>query len=703
MLWGLLALAVPVVVHLFNFRRPRVVLFSRAVLFSAIAQFVQRRLKLLRLLLLLLRLAVVGMLVVLFAGPVLRLSEGAQTAAESRVLILLDDSPSMQRTHELGPYWQQALQTAQAIIKQRTDGKTQFQVQPISGYRAGQPYVSSKAALAGLARQRISDNSTTTGQLFTKLKRDLQLSKQGEVGFASVVYLVSDFQQLMQADTAQVNWPQGTELMCVRVGGAQPALYVQRVSLADPILEVGKAPLLRVEIQNERSQAVPAATVRVVLEGSEVARGSVDLPAEGQAVVDIALPAGKPGWQTGQVLLDEASQGYAGSRHFTVYVPPVRKLLIAAPENANTYLKPALQTAYADASLTFITPRQLDEIPLANYNALILNGATEMSGGTADRIARWVHTGGGLLLFPPDDNMVNAEKGVGLLLQQLGAGSFSSVLAYEKPVEATLADRSHPLFKPIFLTRKDKPEQFESFAVRKLYGYQAPSGQVVSELVRTTNGHVVLAEVQCKKGRVFVASLPPTLAWSEWPVHHSFAPLIQRMASVLSQRSDTQLEYTLGQATEVRFATPRTDLIGLYRAEEQAGIPQQFAQNGEVLLDFGPLDLRAGVFRLVQRDSLLGKLAFNTSAQEASGVVATEPELRAYLAASGIPDVQFLQGKPEVVAAQATQLLGGIVLWKYFLIFVILILVAEGLIARYGVPVPKTTITPTSTPTLSAT
>ena len=95
-LWGLLALAVPVLVHLFHFRRYTTVYFSDVRLLSQMEEQRSTRSNLKRWLLLFTRLLIIFFMVMAFAQPILESdSSMIKSDVEGRELIIVDNSVSM--------------------------------------------------------------------------------------------------------------------------------------------------------------------------------------------------------------------------------------------------------------------------------------------------------------------------------------------------------------------------------------------------------------------------------------------------------------------------------------------------------------------------------------------------------------------------------------------------------------------------------
>ena len=94
-LWGLLALSVPILVHLFHFRRYTTVYFSDVRLLSQMEEQRSTRSNLKRLLLLFLRMAAIFFVVMAFAQPVFNQDQLLIDDANRHEVLLVDNSVSM--------------------------------------------------------------------------------------------------------------------------------------------------------------------------------------------------------------------------------------------------------------------------------------------------------------------------------------------------------------------------------------------------------------------------------------------------------------------------------------------------------------------------------------------------------------------------------------------------------------------------------
>src|SRR5512136_1813631 len=103
-LFGLAAAAIPILIHLLNLRKLKVVEFSSLRFLKELQKTRMRRLKLRQWLVLLFRTLLIVFLVLAFSRPALRGSVSALGAkrAASTIVVLLDDSPTMGMRNDHG-------------------------------------------------------------------------------------------------------------------------------------------------------------------------------------------------------------------------------------------------------------------------------------------------------------------------------------------------------------------------------------------------------------------------------------------------------------------------------------------------------------------------------------------------------------------------------------------------------------------------
>ena len=120
LLFGLVAAAIPLIIHLFNFRRPKRVDFSSLEFLKELQKTTMQRVRIKQWLLLLLRTLAIACLILAFARPTLTggLAGTLGGRANSSIALVVDNSLSRTLRDAAGAYLEQARDLATGLVDQ---------------------------------------------------------------------------------------------------------------------------------------------------------------------------------------------------------------------------------------------------------------------------------------------------------------------------------------------------------------------------------------------------------------------------------------------------------------------------------------------------------------------------------------------------------------------------------------------------------
>jgi len=104
-LFALLALAIPVIIHLFNFKRYKTLYFSNVPLLKRIKQESRKKSQLKQLLIMLARIMAIASLVIAFSRPYIPTGNRTANKGQQMVEIYIDNSFSMKADGEKDNCW----------------------------------------------------------------------------------------------------------------------------------------------------------------------------------------------------------------------------------------------------------------------------------------------------------------------------------------------------------------------------------------------------------------------------------------------------------------------------------------------------------------------------------------------------------------------------------------------------------------------
>ncbi|SHK30630.1 BatA domain-containing protein [Rhodothermus profundi] len=688
-LLALVAAAIPILVHLFHFRRPQRVAFSSLVFLKELQQTALQRLRIRQWLLLLLRTLALVCLVLAFARPVLRgpLASWVGGGKASVVGLVLDNSPSMAVRDAGGAYFTQARVIAAGILAQ-LDPDTRVCLVPVAGNAIAPEPVPRSVAEEQLRLLAIQHGARTLSAALRSASACVQ-----QVQAPAVLYVISDLQASMLVDSLEQFVPEPLPTLLIPVGGQTPAnLAITAVRIANRIIEQGQPVQIEATLANFGTAAANGVVATLALDEQRVAQASVDLPPGGSARVTFSTTPMRRGWLPGIVELLQPDALLEDNTHYLVlHVPEVRRLLVVAGAQARTdYLElafaPEIRQDRVRFEITRIDETALPATDLEEYDVVVLVGVHDLSSGEVAVLMRYVAEGGGVLFFPgADGRLADYQQ----LLTALGAGQIRGFVGNWRgatPI-ATFGrmDLAHPLFEGLFVRLPGQREvQAERPAVYFALNY-APGQGVEQTLIHMSNGLPLLQEVRHGQGRALLWTVAPDPAWTEWPLRGLFVPLLYRAVFYLAGGEEA-LQRTLeaGKPARVRLqsfpAAAIPELVGpdgqVYRADPERRGSVRWAR-------FEPGPARPGIYELRAGDQVVQRVAVNFDVAE-SDLRPESPEVavRQLQAQTGLSVtlLEIPEASPPVVAEALRKAQVGVALWNVFLGLALGFLVLEMLV-----------------------
>lgn len=676
-LWASLAVLIPIIVHLFNFRRPKRVAFPDISIVKEVKKSVVKRLRLRQWLLLLARCLAILALVMVFANPVWKRNPNVVVKGNTSVAVVLDNSYSMKAGNDKGEYWVQAQSLAREIIEAhaRTD---EFLVmtshEPRLHFNFGEQQVAVKELKSLVVRQNtrsLTDLLTNANDIFANASNQNRR-----------LYYISDFQKsTVLPDSAMISkLAPGLQLNLVPLSTRKLSnAFVADHQIATQIIEPGKQVNLKLTLVNDATDPVKNIGLRVVVGNENRPVTTEDLAPGATAVVDVNLMPKTSGWQAGYIEIDDHPVDYDNKRYFTFYVPFREKMLVVEGAPA-----PHLRLMFGGEILNqfevkFVSARDVAAENLDQYKSIVLVGVGEIPTGMQEKLNNHLKQGRSVLLFPGEKLVLNS---VNPFLQNLGVGSFSDYVETEVGLPASGVDLDHPVFEGVFQKDSQK-RKFDAPSIYKYYRFRPAQGTEQNVILATESKEPVLVETKLGSGLFYTFNFFPGASWTDFTLKSSGLALMVQLARVMNQTQQVQASMDLGAGGTYRVKTATRDVIRMTGAGQEI-TPEQFVQSGYVVLRFDRQNFPEGNYTLSQGTQVLEQIAFNVPDVESRLAAHSEQELRDFFEDRGVEGVEITPGIRGAIADTIQMQNEGLPLWKYFLAAAALFLLLEFLILRIG-------------------
>ncbi|MEM8897317.1 MAG: BatA domain-containing protein [Bacteroidota bacterium] len=678
-LWGLLAIAIPIILHFFNLQRPQTILFSNISFVKEVKKTVSRRLKLRQLLLLLSRILLIACLVITFARPVI-VKEDSENLSDNRsVAILVDNSYSMEAGNEKGPYFQQALNMSRNIIN-AYDRQDEFLIMTTSDPKLNFNFDEQETVQEELKSFAVKQNtlslpevSAITDEIFS---RSSNPNRQ--------LYVISDFQQstLFSDSSLSVSWNDSlTQVKLLPIATRKPSnVYIDQHQIRSQIIEKGKPVELFMKLVNDGEAPRKDLYINVVVNGKVSARDNINLDAGGVWENTLTLTPSESGWLSGYIEIDDYPITFDNKRYFSFYVPEQEDILVIEEERAAS-IRILYENLFDQFNPTFVSSRQIGSVDLNTYKSVILVGMSNLSSGFTERLISFLEQGGSMMFIPGSGmNLTSVNN----LFEELSIGSFGRLKSISDGQETEFVDLEHPIFEGVF-TEEDS-RQFDGPLIYQFYPFKSLKGSIQTKIMGLNRLEPILLEARANNGLCFIFTTFPEKAWTDLSVKTIFAPIVFRATQLMNQSQLVQSNQLIGNYQPKIVQTTLRENISLQLEDDPESSPiivEQYIQKNGTLLNFDQLELMEGNYLLEQGDILLEKIAFNISDEESRMEYVNANELEEVVSTQSDQNVEVVAANPSEIGTTISQEKEGIPLWRYFIWGAVAFLLIEGLLAKF--------------------
>ncbi|GIV37277.1 MAG: membrane protein [Cyclobacteriaceae bacterium] len=647
-------MAIPVIVHLFSFRKTQRVYFSTNRFLRQVQQATASRQKLRHLLVLAARLLFLFFLIMAFAQPYIPAPQ--QVTSTRTVSVYVDNSLSMsvpvsERERALDAAIQHAHRLAEVFPPDTRYRLLTNDFAPFSN--AFKTRSDFQELLSGI---RLSPISRSLNDIAVRLNNG---SPSGDF------YLLSDFQKSTLGDPANTAFADTSrQVYLIRFKLQNHGnVFADSAWLDNPFIIPGERNALHVRIRNTSQNPVEQLAVKLLNEGVQAGNTSVSVPALGVAEVRFNLPAAMTSFSRLEVRFND----YPAVFDNQLYVALNRLDRIRVVEIRDTGTPKFVQTVFGNTRLFVFHSFAASNLNYAAIQAadlVVLNQVNNPDAPLLENLRNYVRAGGTLLVIPGTTPQPAA-------ISQLAAVPVTKT--DEEKLEISDPDFNHPFFRNIV---EDRIDRLAPFQARRVIDW----GRDRAALLKFKNDNPLLSLLYQGNGRLYLLASPLHTEYTDLVTHFLFLPVMYRIAQS-GKKTLLKPYYSLAES-QVVLRTDSAMATGIVRLDgERALIPDQRTQGDRVVLELPRHTIEPGFYYAIREKDTLALLAFNADKRESYLEQHSEQSLAETLGNN--PHVRFIYGgaSGNFSSAFRDEYLGT-PLWRYALLLALLFLLAEILLLR---------------------
>jgi hypothetical protein len=601
-LLGLGAVSVPVVIHLVFRAKAKVLRFPSVRFLREIERRVARRKKVEELLVLAARCAALALLALALAGPVFRRGGGVLGASGNAVVVVLDDSYSMELRDAEGPVFARARGVALSILRTLGPGDAAC---VLTSRR--EPVLTRDLGALATELGKI-EPSAGAGTLRPLVEAGLALLEKTDA-VQRELYVVSDFQR-RASDLAGLGGElrDGTVVLVPVTPSRREHVALVALDQLSPFATTAVPVRVRATLANRGSEPATR-SLKLRVDDRVVAEELVPVAPGGVASRAFAVPVETPGGHVVSAELEADALATDARRLLAVDARARQRVLVLRPEADGArcrsfYLERALDPGgAAETGIEVVARDGNDDVreELDRASCVFLVEGVPRDEETRAALARWVARGRGLVVVAGPDESSSDLDALSTAGGELGplvpARLTGETLAGDGRPDHREAIREVDAHHPVFarLLRGGTPVDLGSASFFRVPRVEALEARGARVLARYASGSPAIVERPYGLGRtILIASSLHTDA-TNLPLRVGFAPLVTSLLAYLSvpERPEGLL---VGDHALLRLAAegaPETARLRR-RGGESREAPREL-KGGLARYDFGPI-ATPGVF-----------------------------------------------------------------------------------------------------------
>jgi len=663
LLYFLFAIAIPILIHLFNFRKHKTIYFSSIRFLKEIKEDKRKRSNLKNLLILLSRILAISFLVFAFAKPYIPINKNNK--ATNNVFIYIDNSFSMDAESENGRLLSIAKERARGISKAYPT-ESNFWLISNDFLDKHSKSTNSNAIGNNIDAITTSAHSKTLSQI---VNRQASLSTEN-----CHLYIISDMQNSsLQIDKLSKLDSITTLFLVPLMANENSNISIDSCWINSPVFSNEQEVTIYTAISNQSKISLKEQAVFLEINGTQKSQQYINLKAEESKTISFTFLADNSEIQKGIIKINDHPIIFDNNCYFTLKrTEKVNLLCINASEN-NT----AITTLFSNDTALFhfenSSIKNIDYNALKQQDFILINEVEQFSSGLINSLNKFASNGGSIAIFPPKNIDLTTYNSS---LKQLGLSTLSELKTNNTAIDKI--NRNHPIYQHVFDGKLDKI----NFPIVKQYHQIITQKNSNSIALLTQENKAVFLEILPKeKGLIYLFNSPLKSQYNNFSKHALFVPTLLNMATSAVRISSI---YNTIQ-TEDYFSSSaiNNNLAIVHLKNDKIDIiPTQKTHLGRQVFYTHNQISENGIYAIEIEGKIVDAIAYNYATTESKNNTLSISELKQWKNSIGLENIQIINGDSSALIATITETQNGKEFWKIALLLSLLFFAIEILLIK---------------------
>lgn len=677
-LFALFTIAIPIIIHLFSFRQYKTVYFSNVSFLKDIKKESRNKSRLKQLLILLARILTIIFLVFAFAQPYIPVTNDLKKQPDQIVGIYIDNSFSMNALSENGQLLEVARNKALEICMAYPVG-TKFKLFTNDLKPKHQNIFNKEQFIQQVAEIQPSPAVIPLSMIYNRFA--VQNQAKDESLTDKHLYFISDFQKTV-SDISNFN----EELVFSYFMRMKPNdvanLYIDSCWVEVPAHRLKQEEEFFVRIKNSSNQNYQNLPLKLILNDSIKSITNFSVDANNEITASLKYTNNSGGLQLGKIEISDYPFTHDNNWFLSYYVEPQLKAL--AVFNNSKESKEGLEyisALFKDDSyiiLDEMNEQSLQISKLSEYNTIFLINPENFSSGVLSELKNSVSGGSSVVIFP------DIKDNTDLLNDLLTTFNLSPVTGIDTTRQKIAGiDFENRFFKDVFRKKEENPINPE---IKGHLQFENKMYSTETNLLWFQNSDKALSTANFENGKIWLFSFQLEKKNESFARDILFAPTIYNI--VLYSLPNEEMSYIVGRNTFYEIQGSKNINLNsvieiMNKKTGEKFVPEKNISNRGTQLEFFDQIKTDGHYLVQNEDTTISSMAFNFDRKESDLTYFDENGLQEKIDAAQLKNAQVVQNADRNFSEIFDEIQNGKQLWKWFLLFALLFLLAEALITRF--------------------
>lgn len=668
-LFALSAIAIPILIHLFNFRKHKTVYFSNLRFIKIIEEQQRKRSRLKNLLILACRILAIIFLVLAFAQPYIPVDEKNKMQFADITSIYIDNSFSMNAEGKNGILLEEAKNKAVKIIDAMPANSRFLIITNDMDYQA-RHFLNNEQAVNYCTSIKISSAAPGLDKI-TNLAKQYSISLNNGKQPKVKLFLISDFQKSTSLFQQIVPDSLMTLIPVPVAVQKSPNIYIDTAYFSRPSHHFNQIEQLTAEIINNTGSPLQNLPVQLFINDTLKGISNISVENGTSQKATFKYTNTYKNIYRGRIEISDFPVTFDNTWYFSYTINKTLNINEIGFSKPLPWFK-ALFSQDSGFRYSFQSVNQINLDILYSSNAIILTNPDLLSSGYISTLEDYLRNGGTVILFPPDTRDL---KSMNNMLTTFGMPALEQTDS--SGVKLRKINYNHPVFNNAFVkTRRD----IELPELKKTHSFSGWHTASTDWLIADIFDRNILIVKKIQKGNLYVFSFPAITQNMSFFAHPLFVPLIYNIC-LLSQPAQ-KTDYTAGNdlTVFVPFSGSENQMLYISNNEIEL-IPGQRSVGNGTLLFINNIQ-KAGFYFYAKNHTLLGCLALNYNRNESDLSCFSEKEIKDQFEGNNL-DFKLLKAKSDTEFVNTlNEMNKGIRLWRWALFCAILCIIFEMLLIK---------------------